>query len=57
MGKKRPPSDFDDDEPRVYRRAAAPAPRFEDEAVDEDGFDDERSEAERELLRALQAVR
>ncbi len=41
MSKRRPPSDFDDDEPRVYRRAAGPAPRFDDEAIDEDGFDDD----------------
>ncbi len=31
MGRKRPPSDFDDDEPRIYRRAAAPAPVYDED--------------------------
>jgi penicillin-binding protein 1A len=34
MGRKRPPSDFDDDEPRIYRRAAAPAQIYDDEDED-----------------------
>ncbi len=34
MGRKRPPSDFDDDEPRIYRRAAAPVQIYDDEDED-----------------------
>jgi len=39
MGRKRPPSDFDDDAPRIYRRVAAPAPFYDDE--DDEDFDPE----------------
>jgi len=45
MGRKRPPSDFhDDDEPRIYRRADAPTPVVyddEDEYFEEEYFEPE----------------
>jgi len=43
MGRKRPPSDFHDDEPRIYRRADAPTPVVydEDEYFEDEYFDPE----------------
>jgi len=44
MGRKRPPSDFDDDAPRIYRRADAPTPVVyddEDEYFEEGDFEPE----------------
>jgi penicillin-binding protein 1A len=45
MGRKRPPSDFDDDAPRIYRRAAAPTPIYDDD--EEEYFEPEEPKRRR----------